>query len=79
MTDPDRLAPLRGLIEDLRLRKWIAPMSADAMNYRDRWLADQLAGVLVSLQLEIEDEEKTFTRNGKAEPPPATPSTALQD
>jgi hypothetical protein len=82
MTDPDRLAPLRGLVAQWRTLI-VVPAEADdptcAAQHAVDACADQLAGVLASLQLGEEKDDKTFARNGKAEHPPANPSTALQD
>jgi hypothetical protein len=70
MTDPDRLAPLRGLVDTFRqegCRDRAAKKTADApiwrsiFNHRaDAWeqAADQLADVLASLQREDEQEAK---------------------
>jgi hypothetical protein len=37
---------LRQIIADLRGRTWLAPLTADEMNYRDRYLADALTQCL---------------------------------
>ena len=40
---------LRDLVAALRERTWLAPVSAEEMNQRDRWLADQIEAALASL------------------------------
>jgi hypothetical protein len=37
---------IRRLLDDLRSRTWLAPVSAAEMNHRDRWLADHIEALL---------------------------------
>jgi hypothetical protein len=69
MTDPDRLAPRRRLVDQWREEAQDLMAIAYGEGCRDARhdCADQLAGVLASLQLL---EEKEVARNGQVANPP---------
>lgn len=56
------VAKLRELVAVLRERTWLSPLSAQEMNHRDRWLADQIEAILTETWQPIETAPKDGTR-----------------
>jgi hypothetical protein len=55
---PEGIAALNALVEALRERTWLTPVSADEMNHRDRWLADVIEAARSALSSQLEASQK---------------------